>query len=852
MATAFPRSEFPPVPLAPGRPFARRSSAVWQAPLFPVALAVSAGIVADRYWLIPLAASLTLAAVAVVAWLVARSGRHRHLSLIYLAVAAGAVGAGYHHSHREIYAADDIGNFASIDPKPVRLRGKVVEEPTINWQVHGDPLESMDRPDPTVSVLEVTKLKQREEWRPVSGRARLVVGDHLTSLHAGDEVEVVGRLTAPKGPANPGEFDYAASLRDQRIRAQVVVRKTPEGITRLSGGWPRSMAGTLGLIRGWGQRTLQEALPPQSSGVATALLLGEGSTMTNADWEKYQRTCVIHVLAISGQHLVILGAFLWAVLRALGVRRRRGAVGVALFLLAYALLTGGRPPALRSAVTVCACCLGILLKRPTLSANTFALGWLVVAGLNPTDLFGSGCLLSFLAVAVLYWGTANWGRSEPDGLAQLIEESRPGWLRALRRVARDVALSYAITLAVWLAAAPLVASRFHVVAPVGVLIGPPVVLLSSIALLSGFLLLLAALLCGPLVPLFAWATHWSLAGCEFLVDHGDRLPGGRWYVADVPEWWLWVFYVGLMAAFMVGPLRRRTGTAVAFGLVWLVVGLLGRPAQPAADELRCTFLAVGHGGCTVLETPDGRVLLYDAGAMTGPDVTRRQIAPFLWSRGVRRVDEVFLSHADLDHFNGLPALLERFAVGGVTCTPTFTAKDMPGVRETLAALARYRVPMRIVQAGDRLSAGAVAMDVLHPPAAGPDGRENFRSMVLQVRYGNHALLLTGDLEGPGLERVLKLPPPPVDVLMAPHHGSRAGDVREVSNRTQLALATRPRAIISCQGLPKGSPKKPNPYQASGARYLATWLHGAITVRANAGGMVVETFQSGEQLVISNR
>jgi len=76
--------------------------------------------------------------------------------------------------------------------------------------------------------------------------------------------------------------------------------------------------------------------------------------------------------------------------------------------------------------------------------------------------------------------------------------------------------------------------------------------------------------------------------------------------------------------------------------------------------------------------PDGRTCLYDAGAIAGPDVTRRQIAPFLWSRGIRRIDEVLLSHADLDHFNGLAALLERFAVGQVTCTPSFDKKTTAG------------------------------------------------------------------------------------------------------------------------------------------------------------------------------
>src|SRR5439155_24550360 len=103
-----------------------------------------------------------------------------------------------------------------------------------------------------------------------------------------------------------------------------------------------------------------------------------------------------------------------------------------------------------------------------------------------------------------------------------------------------------------------------------------------------------------------------------------------------------------------------------------------------------------------LETPDGRVLLYDAGAMAGPEVTRRHIAPYLWWRGQRRIDELFLSHADLDHFNGVVALLERFDVGLVTCTPSFADKELPGVRRTLAAISAHGVPVRMVAAAERL------------------------------------------------------------------------------------------------------------------------------------------------------
>jgi competence protein ComEC len=367
--------------------------------------------------------------------------------------------------------------------------------------------------------------------------------------------------------------------------------------------------------------------------------------------------------------------------------------------------------------------------------------------------------------------------------------------------------------------------------------------LMSLALVAGFLLLATAW-CPPLAMVFAGATRLLLAASEELVDLCDGIPGNHWYVGDVPEWWLWGFYITLFSLLLLEPLRCHWRWTVPAGAAWLCLGLLAGTGRLAGDELRCTFLAVGHGGCTVLETPDGRVLLYDTGAINGPEVTRLLIAPFLWQRGIRRIDEVILSHADLDHFNGLPDLLKRFAVGQVTCTPTFADKNSPGVRYTLEALARQQTPIHIVSAGDRLLADAVDFEVLHPPPIGPDGNENARSLVLLVRHQGHTLLLTGDLEGPGLQRVLTLPAPATDILMAPHHGSRA------ANTPELAQWARPLVVIACQGPPRGTARTAEPYTGSGAAFLGTWSHGAITVRSHSTGLVVETFVTGKKFILS--
>jgi competence protein ComEC len=850
---------------ATSRPFLETNLSVWQAPLVPAALILTLGIVLDRNFSIPFPFSLLILFAGLIAWSICsigsreeKSGRQK-VGLIYLWLALAGFGAAHHHWQRDSFAPNDIGNFATSDPQPVRARGIISEEPSIRWQSKYDPLRSFPGLESTRAGLRVFQIMGTDDWIQTSGQAQLIVSGPLQDIHVGDEVEVDGRLIAPQGPANPGELDTSSYLRDRHIRAIINVRKTSRAVHLVQENWKWTVAGRLAMIRSWGERQLQEVLSENQAPMAMALLLGEGSALGSEGWEKYVRNGVIHILVISGQQLMILSAFIWGVFRVLGIRRRRSAWLVGLFLLVYAVMTGGRPPAMRAAVIMGVWCLAVYLRRPVFSANSLALAWIVVTLINPTDIFAIGCQLSFLAVIILHWGTSLWRELNPDPLQRLIEESRPPWIRVIRWVGKRILITYAITGLVLVLQAPLVASHTHLISPIALLISPLLIFLITISLISGFLLLFSCTFFLPFTPLLGFLTQVTLNACEKVVDWSDGLAWGHWYVSDVPAWWLWVFYTVLLAMLTQHLLRKHWRWGGLAGLGWLCIGLViaspfvsgsspfrGFRQDLAEDELRCTFLAVGHGGCTVLEMPDGRTVLYDSGAMEGPDVTRRQIAPFIWRRGIRRIDEVILSHADLDHFNGLPALLDRFAVGQITSTPSFADKSTPGVRETLAAIERHGIPLRIVKAGEKLSAGTVEIDVLHPPQNGPEGKENFRSLVLVIRHAGHSIMLTGDLEGPGLTRVVDLPPPRVDVLMAPHHGSRAGGQSELVNRTDLALLTRPWIIVSCQGLPLSSPSKPIPYAISGSWYLGTWPHGAVTIRSYPGQLEVETFKTRQR------
>lgn len=818
---------------------------VVRAPLVPVALGMTAGIICDRMVGVSLIVGGAVFLIGLVGW-IAASRRRAWLSTWGLALGCAALGAVHHHQYRNVFPADDLGRSLTTDPRPFRVRGILADEPEVR-RVPPDPLRTMPRPETANAHLDVMQVENDDQWRRASGRVRLTVPGRLEGLHAGDAVEVFGWLSAPDGPSNPGEFDWAERARDERLRGQMVVRKTPHGVVRIEQGWTSSSAGWLGAIRGWGQRTLHDWLPTGEAAIADALLLGDGSAMTRDEWAVYIRTGVIHALAISGQHLVVLAAFLWVGLRMMGVGRKRGAWIVGSLLFAYALVTGARPPAVRAAVQVAAICGAIVLRRIPSATNTLALAWLAVLIVQPTDIVDTGFLLSFLCVAVLTWGIAPWfEQRETDPLDRLIAASRPTGIRYLTIVGKWTAAAYVVTLVLGLTVMPLTAARYHLISPIGILIGPPVIVLTSIALISGFLLLFFAAVAPIAAMPFGWLTQWALAANSALVAWADRLPAGHIYTSDIPNWWVIGFYGGLFAGMLVPWLRVRWRTMAFAAMIWLAAGLSADYFRPRDDALRMTFLAVGHGGCTVLETPDGRTILFDAGTMAGPEITQRVIAPFLWNRGIRRIDDVLLSHADLDHFNGLPDLLERFRVGRVLVTPTFSEKPTSGVQAAIRAIVNTGVSMRIVQAGDHLAAGDVVLHVLHPPAAGLDGIENLRSMTVRVEHAGHSMLLTGDVQGIGLDRVLHQPHGQVDVLQAPHHGSRT------SNTPALARWARPKVVVSNEGAPIWPTNVPAMYADHGARFFSTWKHGAVTLTSRRDGLVVETFRTKERFVAKRR
>jgi len=802
--------------------------AIDRAPLVPAAVLAIAGILVDRYCEVPGPVWAVSFGIGLTAWLV-----RRHWLALALAI-CGFAGM-LHHIHRNVFDADDIGFAATDEPRLVQLRGRLIDEPTFDPPAIGDPLRSIPDAARTRVVMAAEQLGDGADLQPVSGRVAVTLIGNKSQLRAGDELELTGWLARPRLPDNPGERDYASMLLDQRIRATMMVRHVGDATSLTTRASSSSWDGGFAKVRAWAERQFSEQLPEHEAGIASALLLGDGAAMNREDWQRYIRTGVVHVLAVSGQHLTVLAGFVWFVLRGPGITRRRAALLVAIGIIAYGALTGNRPPVARAVVMVVVACLAILMRRFARPGNTLALAAIVVLLINPADIVDPGCQFSFLCVAVLIWGTSAWLNREPDPLQRIEDQMRPAVIRWMRAALVIVIRAYLTTLILGLVVLPLTAARYHLVSPIGIVIGPPAIVLASIALVAGFVQLLIASIVPPAAMLVAPFTKWSLWALSALVNAAEKFPGGSFYVGEVSLPWLLGFYVILAAVLWLPAAKIQPGWCLVVALAWTTFGLGISLHRTPPEGLVTTFLAVGHGGATVLEFPDGRVVLCDAGSMSGPDITRRVIAPFLWHRGVRRIDEVFLSHADLDHFNGLPSLLERFHVGQASVTPTFATKPTPGVGVVLDQLKKMNIPIKVRQAGDVLSGGNIELEVWHPPSVGPPGPENARSLVLAIRHEGHTIVLTGDLDLEGRSKLLTLPRTDIDVWQAPHHGGRT------ANPPELATWARPRIAIAHNATGEAR-QAAAVYENAGSRFLGTWPDGAVTVTSRAGSLEVRTFR----------
>ncbi len=662
------------------------------------------------------------------------------------------------------------------------------------------------------------------------GRLLVVAPEPVPELPVGREVAVSGTLRPPG--------DWERAYLERLGIATVVVARGIELTGRRRGG----LAALGDRVRDRAEAALERGTPPAEAALLRGFVLGQDDRIDPRTVDDFQRSGLAHLLAVSGQNVLLLALLATPILALLGVSLRARLICVLVLIAIYVPVAGAGPSIQRAGIMGAAAVIAALASRPTSRWHAMLLAAAVTLAIDPRASADVGWQLSFAAVAgIVVWAPGlrlAFGRSAAaDGP---VRSARPA---AGPRAA--VADAVAVTVAATVATAPLMAHHFEAVSlaalPANLLALPavaPVMWLGMLSAAAGQLPFvpvepftgLAGLLAAYIAQVARWLATPGWAQVELRLD--DPLALGLAYA---------LLAAALGAVIANG--RRRTGMRwpgtrraqsgrgrsarariLGGGLAVIAAGALAIGSSLAgeadgAQGLRITVLDVGQGDAILLEPPGGDAVLVDGGP-PGEELPER-----LRALGVERLGAAILTHDQLDHVAGVEEVLgevpvERFVFANAGRRLLADAREA-GARPTRAA------------ASAEVRSGDLRLQTLWPPRpllhSGVEEDPNRLSLVLLARWHGFRMLLTGDAEA----EAAPLDPGAVDVLKVAHHGS------DDAGLDGLLARTLPRLAVVSVGddNPYGHPADETLATLSEHRIpvLRTDLDGEITIAVDEEG-----------------
>jgi len=816
-------------------------------PLLPLLLTFAAGaMTAGADWLptsslwLPTALAAALTALALLRWPQARAWLLALLLPLFflcgLLYTESFLSPQFpaHHLTRLIPEKQDASLTGTLIQKPVFKNGK------------------------TYLILETDSILLPSAQAPLAttGRVTLTINAPLLKeFIPGQDYLVRARLSLPEKLATPGAFDYAGYLAAEKIMVKGWVA-TPLFIQNISplaeSSPPLPNPYVLERFRQQFEAFLHANLTPDAAGLYQALLIGDSSGLSLDVAEMYRATGIMHILAISGSHLVVV-AFLTTVFFRFLINRvpwlllRLPATKIALafsfpVLLLYTGFAGFQPPVVRSLIMTGVFIMAILLDRQWSSLNNLAIAAFCILLLNPLSIHTASFQLSFAATAAIVLAMPRLAAWRPPN------DNRSFW-QSLRYLSIS---GLFISVAAFLATAPLALIHFNRISP----LGPITTLLVTPFLCFWTLPLgLMAVLTQPFAPTIA---VFFLKAGSFGIQISHALTA---FLAGLPFCSLWLptpampllvlSYVLLLLIF-----RSKRPLPVLAMLACFALLLSGFTPLPKwhDNSTQISFLAVGNGSATVVEQPDHGVILIDGG---GPptglfNVGERVIAPFLWHRQIRGVEQIILTHPHADHFNGLPWIIKRFQPKILWLSET-NAQE-PGFAAFLHGAEQAGCQVRIAKDGEMLvrDGNGFAITCLANLALikgkgraldkkATQDNPNNRGLILRLNNGDNTFLFPGDIEKDYEEHILqKGSLLRADVLLLPHHGLGS------SGSAQFMAAVSPRYCVMSTG--KKEPFPPAQYQGSKADIFSTARHGSVFFLSDGKTITVRPYRaaSGSQ------
>ncbi len=607
-------------------------------------------------------------------------------------------------------------------------------------------------------------------------------------LIGGECWQVKVKLRRVHGEVNPGGFDFERFAALRRIAAvgYVVASKDNQRLSPARGllALREHISQTFAEVAAIDPaKPASENAPKQRAlGLAQALAVADTRMLSDADWELFRSTGITHLIAISGLHITLLAGFGALFGRLLSTafpslclwlpRPQLCALLALLFASGYGALAGFAVPAQRTLLMLAALLFGVMFRRSQSLWQGYALALIAVLLLDPLAVLAAGFWLSFAAVGLLL---LVYGQRWPER----------GFFKSL--IPAQLLMSLGL-----LPFGLLLFQQISISAPIINLLAVPFIslLVVPLVLLGLILSLLSTSFAAPVIALALILLRYFGVALEAMHTEISALLAPIFNLSAPGPIAFGLACAGLLWLFAPKTLPGRGFGPLLLLPLFLPQQMPGNADQKIADQqFRMTLFDVGQGLSALIQTRTHAVL-FDTGPgwPEGSNAGESQVLPSLLALGVKRLDKIVLSHADLDHAGGLNAITDAYPNAELWTSAVGKNSNL-----------RSRTPAQACQTGQSWRWDGVEFKFLHPNIGLPYLR-NQSSCVLHISTGKSAdksinsgyqsALLPGDIDVLIEARMLRIDSASLnaDVLIAAHHGS-AG-----SNSAAFLQAVDPKQV----------------------------------------------------------